>query len=45
MALVPIRVYLIPRMSFTEEELEILDGPVASDFVSHTRPVSTSTLL
>lgn len=35
MALVPIRVYLIPRMPFTDEELDILDGPVASDFVSH----------
>lgn len=34
MALVPIRVYLIPRMPFTDEELEALDGPVASAFVS-----------
>lgn len=36
MALVPIRVYLIPRMPFTDEELDILDGPVASDFVSYS---------
>ena len=35
MALVPIRVWLIPRMPFTDEELECLDGPVASAFVSH----------
>jgi len=35
MALVPIRVWLIPRMPFTEEELDCLDGPVASAFVSH----------
>ena len=34
MALVPIRVYLIPRMPFTDAELEALDGPVASAFVS-----------
>lgn len=34
MALVPIRVWLVPRMPFTDEELDILDGPVASDFVS-----------
>jgi hypothetical protein len=34
MALVPIRVWLIPRMPFTEEELDCLDGPVASAFVS-----------
>jgi hypothetical protein len=35
MALVPIRVWLIPRMPFTDEELDCLDGPVASAFVSH----------
>jgi len=35
MALVPIRVWLIPRMPFTDEELECLDGPVASAFVSY----------
>jgi hypothetical protein len=34
MALVPIRVWLIPKMPFTDQELDILDGPVASDFVS-----------
>lgn len=38
MALVPIRVYLIPRMPFTDEELEALDGPVASAFVSSPPP-------
>jgi len=30
--LVPIRVFLMPRMGFTKEELDILDGPVASAF-------------
>jgi hypothetical protein len=34
MALVPIRVWVIPKMPFTDEELEALDGPVASAFVS-----------
>ena len=34
MLLLPIRTLLIPRMSFTNEELAILDGPTASDFVS-----------
>lgn len=34
MALVPIRVWLIPKLPFTDQELDILDGPVASDFVS-----------
>lgn len=38
MALVPIRVWLIPKMPFTDEELDILDGPVASDFVSDGKP-------
>jgi len=38
MALVPIRVWLIPRMPFTDEELECLDGPVASAFVSPRLP-------
>jgi hypothetical protein len=32
-ALVPIRMYIIPRLPFTEEELAILDGPAASSFV------------
>ena len=35
MLLLPIRTLLIPRMSFTNEELAILDGPTASDFVSN----------
>jgi hypothetical protein len=34
--LVPLRTYVIPRLSFTQEELFILDGPTgaASSFVS-----------
>ena len=34
MLLLPIRTLIIPRMSFTNEELAILDGPTASAFVS-----------
>ena len=34
MLLLPIRTLLIPRMSFTKEELAILDRPTASAFVS-----------
>lgn len=34
MALVPLRVLLVPRLPFTPEELAILDGPAASPFVS-----------
>ncbi|KAI6144909.1 hypothetical protein BKA82DRAFT_1002689 [Pisolithus tinctorius] len=30
--LVPVRTLLIPRLSFTPEELSILDGPTASPF-------------
>ena len=33
MALVPIRIWLVPRLPFTKKELDILDGPVASEFV------------
>ncbi|KAF7299311.1 hypothetical protein MIND_00880100 [Mycena indigotica] len=32
MLLVPLRVLLVPRLSFTPEELAILDGPTASPF-------------
>ena len=32
--LVPMRTIVVPRMSFTSEELSILDGPTASPFVS-----------
>ncbi|EIW68131.1 hypothetical protein TREMEDRAFT_69584 [Tremella mesenterica DSM 1558] len=32
MLLVPIRVWFVPRMGFKREELEVLDGPVASEF-------------
>src|ERR1700676_2221269 len=32
--LVPLRVILVPRLPFTNEELAILDGPTASPFVS-----------
>ncbi len=31
--LVPIRTSLIPRLPFTAEELDVLDGPTASAFV------------
>lgn len=34
MLLIPVRIYLIPRLPFTGEELAILDGPTASPFVS-----------
>lgn len=34
MLLLPVRIYIIPRLSFTKEELAILDGPTASSFVS-----------
>ncbi|CAD6587662.1 MAG: hypothetical protein TREMPRED_004819 [Tremellales sp. Tagirdzhanova-0007] len=30
--LVPIRVFVVPRLGFSDEELDILDGPVASPF-------------
>lgn len=32
--LIPLRVFIIPRLPFTPEELSILDGPTASPFVS-----------
>jgi hypothetical protein len=32
--LVPVRMWVLPRMPFTAEELAILDGPTASPFVS-----------
>lgn len=35
MLLVPLRWFLVPRLGFTEEELGILDGAVASEFVSY----------
>lgn len=34
MLLVPLRWFVVPRLGFTEEELGILDGAVASEFVS-----------
>ena len=34
--LVPLRALVIPRLSFTPEELAILDGPTASPFVSRS---------
>lgn len=34
MLLLPTRTILVPRMSFTRQELAILDGPTASSFVS-----------
>jgi hypothetical protein len=31
--LIPFRILVVPRLGwFTDEEIEILDGPVASDF-------------
>ncbi|KAJ6557218.1 bicarbonate transporter [Mycena vulgaris] len=32
MLLIPLRVFVVPRLSFTPEELAILDGPTASPF-------------
>jgi hypothetical protein len=42
--LVPLRMFLIPRMPLTDEELMILDGPTASSFVSdfHRSDVSVA---
>jgi len=34
MLLVPLRVWIVPHLGFTDEELGILDGAVASPFVS-----------
>ena len=34
MLLIPVRYFIVPHLGFTTEELEILDGPVASPFVS-----------
>ena len=34
MLLIPVRYFIVPRLGFTKEELEVLDGPVASPFVS-----------
>jgi hypothetical protein len=33
MLLIPVRMYIVPRLPFTAEELAILDGPTASPFV------------
>lgn len=30
--LIPLRTFIIPKMSFTSEELTLLDGPTASPF-------------
>jgi hypothetical protein len=38
--LVPVRMYVIPRLPFTPEELAILDGPTASPFVSAPRTLA-----
>lgn len=40
--LVPVRMFIVPHLPFTREELDILDGPVASPFVS-TAPVESCT--
>lgn len=42
MLLVPLRVFVVPRLGFSEEELEILDGPVASPFVSDSYTMTKS---
>ena len=34
MLLVPLRYFVVPRLDFTDDELDVLDGPVASPFVS-----------
>ncbi|WVQ70756.1 hypothetical protein IAR50_000278 [Cryptococcus sp. DSM 104548] len=41
MLLVPMRVFIVPRLGFTEEELGILDGPVASPFTMESVGGST----
>lgn len=38
MLLVPARYFVVPHLGFTDEELEVLDGPVASPFVSARYP-------
>lgn len=47
MLLVPLRMFLIPRMPLTSEELMILDGPTASSFVSdfHLNSVGAVTVI
>lgn len=35
MLLVPVRVLIVPLLGFTDAELAVLDGPVASPFVSN----------
>jgi hypothetical protein len=37
MLLVPLRVFVVPRLGFTAEELAVLDGPAASPFVSRSK--------
>jgi len=41
MSLIPLRIFLIPHLPFTDEELAILDGPTASPFVSRYSLEST----
>lgn len=42
MALVPVRIWVVPRLGISKEELDILDGPVASAFVSlHLRSLGS----
>jgi len=43
--LVPVRTLLIPRLSFTSEELTILDGPTASPFVSFVSDIAEASPL
>jgi len=44
---VPLRTYVIPRLSFTQEELFILDGPTSatSSFVTISLPLLTHKLM
>lgn len=42
MLLVPLRVFLVPRLGFSKEELDILDGPVASPFVSDWKHLTSA---
>ena len=38
MLLVPVRYFIVPRLGFTKDEMDVLDGAVASPFVSVFQP-------
>ncbi|KAF9454840.1 hypothetical protein P691DRAFT_783924 [Macrolepiota fuliginosa MF-IS2] len=44
MLLIPLRIFLIPRLPFTSEELAILDGPTASPFTFYYSVLPTQFL-